>query len=675
MSPPPSLSGYVLIRNILDGQIRQNSMVNVVGVVVDYRAPIATRGSDWKCELRLYDSSVEQDSESSICLNIFRPKNEMPQAGCGDVMLIRSAKVQKYQMDMPSLLTNWKTSISLYKASKIPKPPADASCALYPPAKSKDRLPDNKENAFVSQMYHSIDKDRLPTEVEFENMVITSTNVKDKFSLLENVKDGMFCDMVVQVVKPPYDGGDKATLWVADYTQNPSFFNFTYGPENLPGGRDGDPYGYTDKFIDTSSTANWTGPFGKRSMQITCWEPHATVIREADIAVGQWVSLRNVQIKVGRNNSNLEGFLREDRGAGGVKLGICPLSADDPENINPQMKDALRRKRDYERLKKNQLKDMTEASKAGQKRKSELSTKSKSKKKNAKEKNAKDKRRALRAQAQLSQQKDEQPIEVPDLNSRVKCENSEKPASFIDEMTKPMHYQTTIDGQDVKLQLPFVNTNYRTNVRVVNFFPSNLVDFARPKKETEFDMLSDDGEESVSSSGSEQEDVEQPTLDDFATKRRWEWRFYLELEDAAVPEKQNKQRMWVAVDNQAAQCLLDLDASNLRHKTKDLQVLRDRLFTLWGELEEHKSLAQTKMREAQEAAREGKPPGDSDDEDEQRHKSKNSDKAVSSRPFSCCIRQYGVKVLESDPGKADAGDGKRWQRMYSLFGTRIPGQA
>lgn len=50
--------------------------------------------SDWKCQLRIYDSSVEQDTESSICLNIFRPSSEMPKAGCGDVVLIRSAKVR-----------------------------------------------------------------------------------------------------------------------------------------------------------------------------------------------------------------------------------------------------------------------------------------------------------------------------------------------------------------------------------------------------------------------------------------------------------------------------------------------------------------------------------------------------------------------------------------------------
>jgi len=41
------------------------------------------------------------------------------------------------------------------------------------------------------------------------------------------------------------------------------------------------------------------------------------------------------------------------------------------------------------------------------------------------------------------------------------------------------------------------------------------------------------------------------------------------------------------------------------------------------------------------------------------------------KAFTCCIRQYGVKVDEENPAKADAGKGKRWQRMFGLFGTQI----
>lgn len=41
------------------------------------------------------------------------------------------------------------------------------------------------------------------------------------------------------------------------------------------------------------------------------------------------------------------------------------------------------------------------------------------------------------------------------------------------------------------------------------------------------------------------------------------------------------------------------------------------------------------------------------------------------KPFECCIKQYGIRVAEEDPEKADAGEGKRWQRVFGLWGTLI----
>ncbi|KAF4975067.1 hypothetical protein FZEAL_8103 [Fusarium zealandicum] len=664
MSAPPLLPNYVTVRNILDGEVRAHAMVNVVGVVVDYRAPIPTRGNDWKCQIRLYDASVQDDNELSICLNIFRPKNEMPTAGCGDVMLIRSVKVQKYQTEMPSLLTNYETRIAVYTASKIPKPPVGASCALLPPPRPKDRRPDDKENTFVSQMYHSVDKGRVPGEHEFENMVLVSSNVRDKFSVLQDVSVGRFYDIVAQVVKAPYDAGDKMTLWVTDYTENSTFYHYAYNPLNASEGPDGDPWNYTAKYTKPASSSDWPGPFGKLCMQVTCWEPHATAIRETEVFSGTWVMMRNVQIKLGHNGSNQEGFIREDRGASGLKIGIYSLNpAEDPENINPHLKEALRRKRDYERMRKSQLKDINEASKAGQKRKAELASEAEPKL------NSRSKRNKKRAKARHIEPSDERPPPVGDLNSNVKCENQDKPTSLVAEMAEIVHHQSAIDGQDVRLKLPFVNTNYRANVRVVNFFPSKLVNFAVPKKESEYDALSDDGGESVSSNDTEDEDGTENTMEVFTATRRWEWRFYLEVEDAAVPNKQKKQRMWVAVDNQAAQCLLKLDASNLRHDKQKVEALRNKLFILWGDLEEHKSREREKQREALEKARKGGPPRHSPEGDEAGPET--SKAQVANRPFSCCIQQYGVKVQETDPAKADAGNGRRWQRMYRLFGTLV----
>ncbi|KAF4452017.1 Protection of telomeres protein 1 [Fusarium austroafricanum] len=657
--------GYVTVHDILEGKVAKGALVNVCGVVHDFRAPIPTRNKDWKCQIRLFDSSV--DDGDSIAFNVFRPEKEIPSPGCGDVMLIRQARVQLYGSEAFSLLTHYSTRISVYKASKIPNPPGEASCALYPPNSSKDSRPSDKENSFVSEMYHTIDKSRIPSQEEFETMVVTSANLKNKFGLLADVQGDRFYDIVAQVVRPPHDEGDKITIWVSDYTENSAFHNFSINVDGTSLGRDGDPYGYTDKFTKAS---DWPGPFGKRCIQITCWEPHATVIRDEKIEALAWVLIKNLQVKLGHNGANLEGYLREDRGSVGPKINIRMLDTNtNSENFDPRAKEALQRKREYERLRKGQLKDIKEASKAGQKRKNGTESNTEPKKDNSRAKRAK-KRAKQRASIQGEASAREQgAIPVADLNTQVKCENQDKPVSLISEITSVVRHETTINGDFIKLSLPFVNLNYRANVRVVDFSPSNLTDFAYPKKESEYDDLSDDGEESVSNSETDDENGQpkQRMMDDFTKVRNWEWRFFLELEDAAVPGKPEKKRLWVAVDNQSAQCLVGLDASNLRQDREALAALRDKMFTLWGNLEEKKVAAQ-------EAARKGKPPADSDDEDQQQPETKESDKTqLTNRAFPCCIQQYGIKVAESDPSKANAGKGKRWQRMFRLFGAMIAG--
>jgi protection-of-telomeres protein 1 len=44
---------------------------------------------------------------------------------------------------------------------------------------------------------------------------------------------------------------------------------------------------------------------------------------------------------------------------------------------------------------------------------------------------------------------------------------------------------------------------------------------------------------------------------------------------------------------------------------------------------------------------------------------------VKNKAFTCCIKQYGAKVNENDPSLANAGNGKRWEREFGLFGTEI----
>lgn len=545
-------------------------------------------------------------------------------------------------------------------------------------------------------MFHGVDKSLVPNEAEFEVMQMQSANVKNKFKLLKDAKDGEFVDLVVQVVKEPFDMGDKFTLWVTDFTDNPGFFHYTFGGVSAYEGQPGDPYGYGAKYDKSKSSNDWQGPFGKKSMQITCWEPHASAIREHSISTGNWLSLRNLQIKFGHSGSNLEGFLREDRGAYGSKINITPLNPLlDSENINPNLKEALRRKRDYEKTKKSQLREISAAAEAGQKRKARQALDAQSKPKEFTHKApSKARRDAKRAKMSAPQDKNQVPDasdvaqkEVPDLNSSgrfssfffvsigvliiklaVKYENECKPVSSIADILKPAVHSTSIDGQEVSLQLPFVNASYRVIARVVDFKPPRLEDFALSRKITEYDALSDN-------EGTEFEtDSDHDVMADFTAKRHWEWRFYLQIEDAVVSDGQKKERVWVVVDNAAAQCLLNADASDLRRDSENLETIRQRLFLLWGDLEESKSRKEKKKQESLRTMGQQPPMDSSDGESEQRpvrKQQQQTEQVVSNRPFSCCVRQYGVRVPESEEAKADAGDGKRWQRMYSLFGTRI----
>ena len=106
--------------------------------------------------------------------------------------------------------------------------------------------------------------------------------------------------------------------------------------------------------------------------------------------------------------------------------------------------------------------------------------------------------------------------------------------------------------------MPFQNINSRALVRVIDFFPSELADFAVPcAKPSEYDILSepagseDDGGSEISSESNNTEPV---------TERRWEWRFGFILEDALGPKNEAKATMEVYVVGEDAECLLKLDA-------------------------------------------------------------------------------------------------------------------
>ncbi|KAI0119024.1 hypothetical protein F4814DRAFT_410249 [Daldinia grandis] len=656
-------SGYRTIRDILDGAVPGGRFVNIIGLVKDRRSAIKTRGVDWKSVLTIYDKSVEDEPDKGLVMNIFRPElSEIPEPDAGDVVLIIYAKVQSRYNEL-SLLSHKSTIIHIYSASRIPRPPKSAKQALLDPVRPNDRRPSDKEHEYVSWLYHSTDKSAIPDAAEFNIQVDQSRNVKDKLKVLSDIQDGQFCDIIVNVIKDPFDQMDKTTLWVSDYTENDALYKFSWDSADISEGRDGDPYGYTTKNVTPNT---WPGPYGKRSLQVTCFGSHGEFVRD-EVKAGAWVKLRNLQIKYGRNANNLEGYLREDRSAFNPGVQVDILSIDDPDNVDQRLKDAIRRKRDYEKVKKKQMKSFA-ANESGKgndrKRKGE----------NQDDKNSASasKVRRMEQRAQLFKGLEEREREKEaelGLNELIKCENADQPISPISSVLKPILWTTTVDGQEMALTLPFTCAKYRANVRVVDFRPRKLEDFATWRKNTEFDMLSDHSGASDSES-----DEDQGTLNRYRGDKIWEWRFSLLLEEAGPKKKGEDNSLWVVVDNTEAQMLVNLDAVDLRANPDDLSNLREQLFKLWGDLEECKQQELRKQQQNQQRIAAQWPPDSTPPMPPSSHPAQDAvqgDSVVSNKPFTCCIRQYGVKIPESDPGKADAGRGKRWERVFGLFGTKI----
>ncbi|RXG42744.1 hypothetical protein VDGE_08326 [Verticillium dahliae] len=556
----------------------------------------------------------------------------MPRVGAGDVIIMQSAKLQRYKGDL-SLVTHHRTCLHVYQASLIPQYPQSANSALKPDPKNPTSKPLLHAEAFVSWLYHSINKSSVPSEAQFRERAEQSLNLKDKFSRLEHVREGKFYDLVVQVVREPYDLVDKATVWITDYTENETFFPMTAGCE------ESDPYNYTPAKTTNasqSSTSAFQGPYGKRCA---------------------YVRLKNIQIKYGHNGQYLEGFLRQDREASLFKVQIEVLETTDAENTDVHLKELIRRKRDYFKGRKKDIKLASAGATGSQKR--SVAEESGGQKMNAR------KRRALQRAAissNVSPDGDNAQGPVADLNGYVRCANEDQPASNIKSLIKRVHYSMTSHGTAMDIQLPFTCLKYRVNARVIDFHPPRLLDFAYMDEEDNGGLNS--------------------------SEVVWEWRFALSLQEASAPGQQKDgtpETVWVFVDNGEAEHLTGLTACDLRKHPDTLSQLRERLFTLWGNLEELKSkqTAKPKAKKPPPKPNNGPPPDSSDEEAVKKrreadttagdaHGSPNPGLAPQNRPFSCCVRQYGVRVPEEDPQKANAGEGKRWERAYGLFGTKVP---
>ncbi|KAI4241935.1 MAG: hypothetical protein LQ352_007355, partial [Teloschistes flavicans] len=634
MSKPPS--GFA---NISSLSSRIKSTLDLMGVVTDFQPPTKSSGDDWTCTFRLADFTVYDDG---IKVRLFRRnESELPviQAN-GDVVILYNINIKPWS-GMVMGLSGHQTRWTLFPARSIPEKASSDSLHLQRLGGPGSRVPSQEEMRYAIDLcnsrgdrtpYDSIPKPSGPTPIHLQKLAASSpaastpvnSERREKFSLVKDVSVDRFYDLIGQVVKI-YPSNGVVELYITDYTSNNSLFSYEWGRD--------DP---------DASDRKWRGPYGKMTLTVSLFSPHSyfaqNYVKDNDI-----VFLRNTRIKWSRD-AKVEGSLHTDR-QNPDRVGVTILKNHDDDRI----KDLLRRKREYankfEKQREAFGRDVNQV--LGQKRKepepklSKTQIRKKRKREREQERDAKA-RSTLEEDKENTHPLDATPDQSDNTDSRSKHitpSTSPPPAhppkrrltlnpnirtTKPDLPTRPLssilslstHALKTPDG--IPYTLPFQNIKSRAVVRIIDFHPPNLADFAiRRKKPSEYDVLSEySGSSSSSTCSSDHETSLPPSTgnnnkddDDDALENasqpeneyttdgltnQWEWRFALTIEDAASPpsssssEQQADSRTTLYVTDADAVFLLKLDASDLHRRPKALAALREKLFLLWGDLEERK---------------------------------------------------------------------------------------
>lgn len=187
--------------------------------------------------------------------------------------------------------------------------------------------------------------------------------------------------------------------------------------------------------------------------------------------------------------------------------------------------------------------------------------------------------------------------------------NLHQPCLTLSEFIDTPHLQTQ-DASGNSMTLPFVNQRVRSRVRVVDFTPDNIEDFAQ--------CLAGESYNNTKTGGAAKKN-----------QHVWEWAFYILVEDAKPAAGEEPVQLPLQVFGEEAINLLNIAPVDLRKNRPILNLLKEKLFTLWGDLEEVKNAGRL------------------------------DESGTSNKPFECCIKEFGVK------------EGNDWVRTHAICDTRI----
>ncbi|KAL5337769.1 hypothetical protein BJX70DRAFT_226916 [Aspergillus crustosus] len=616
MKLPRLPPGYVDVPNAL----ATRGAVSVVGVVVDvWGGAFKSQGTSTFITFTIKDSNLDNGHIwDGLKIRYFKETESLlPPVREGDVVLLRNLWVKVIDgRPMGVAAQNRNIPWAVFRPDRDPTSHLSALTGPMP------FEPTYQEKTLASSLLEGAPTTfRAPSSAkpDFAQIVASksvSTTQQRSFALLKDVEERRFYDIIGEIVKIHGNDGDKATLYLTDYTENENLFFYKSDNDAEPDyGREGDYYNYIPR-----PRKKWDGPSGRMTIQITLWEPHASFVR-GNFKVSDVVRLKNVRIK----GSRVEGATLE---------GVIHTNRDNPDSVNTFQADLKNDSRVQQFFARKE--EYWQSHPRPQKRKADEDAEQPSKKSSSRKKRTKAEPKKESGQTSLA------------INKRPTANSNVKPAvppsvpmqSLEDILNNPSHNNKSPSG--IEYRLPFQNLCYLSTVRVIDFYPPYLEDFAVLQEHTS---------------------LAYNKKRDPATSRtftKWEWRFCLLVEsNSPAAAGQTKQRVKLFVSNSEAEYLLNMAATDLRHSPGILERLREKLFILWGELEERKK----------KTIEDGKKPFDLG--------------PISSLPFECCIMEYGVRCGHSrDLKSVNNHEGPHccleaecfgWERRFGLLKTTIHG--
>ncbi|KAJ6102254.1 hypothetical protein N7486_004681 [Penicillium sp. IBT 16267x] len=587
----------------IDAARSARGLISVIGMVVSKLDVYHTKGSSSCITFEIKDSKFEAPPwADSLKIKYFNDnESKLPHVLNNDVVLLRNIRIKEFQgRSIGSAAQGQKVPWAIFRheedSSKSPSITTGPD-TFHPTAAEKRHA-----LALLEKYTPEVQNNTWRTGPSEQTSQVVQAIPSEKkksglpMALIKDLEANCFVQIVGQVVKDHNYESDKSTIWITDYTANDSLVDYKKDDDET--GTDGDSYGYLTRKQD-----GWPGPWGKLNLQITLWEPHAAYSR-SNVKPGDLVHLQYVRPKFSSNGS-LEGVIHEDKKFP-QKVHLRTISSD----YNEEAQELMKRKKEYWEI--------------HGKPKSETKQSKKQKKKATEKEKSREQGQTVLSST-LSRAK---------RNPNVKTRDFGIPVRSVGSILSAETHIISLPG-GISYKLPFQNVAYNIIVRVVDFFPPDLADFAVQVRTRSI----------------------VPQSQEHMT---WDWRFCLLVEgvEPLVSKDQPREQMKIFVSGAEAEHLLCLDPTDLRENPSNLIELKEKLFLLWGNLEEQKREGAANAVPSQNWT----PPA-----------------GLSGVPMQCCIKEYGVPCVHSRDPDAMQVDGEPcvqegcfgWERRFSLYGTTI----